>query len=147
MTAYLGNFHCCNTIFICNILISFKWTILIAKKLFCFQNDHLQSSTPHDTATVAITTLPGLPTEQTVYKVELKVITPVIVGIIVLLMIILCIRYRLEQSTWFQSLLSTLNGTSAKHRPHFDPPPEYQNAKTIRESYHLRKRPHRIGQQ
>ena len=102
---------------------------LNCEKLFCFQNDHLQSSSiSHDTATVAITTLPGLPTEQTVYKVELKVITPVIVGIIVLLMIILCIRYRLEQSTWFQSLLSTLNGTSAKHRPHFDPPPEYEVA-------------------
>ena len=96
MTAYLGNFHWCNTIFTCNIL-----TILIAKKLFCFQNDHLQSSIPHDTATVAITTLPGLPTEQTVYQVELKVVAPVIVAIIVLLMIILCIRYRLEQSTWF----------------------------------------------
>ena len=119
---------------------------LNCKKLFCFQNDHLQSSIPHDTATVAIGTLPREPTEQTVYKVELKVIAPVIVGIIVLLMIILCIRYRLEQSTWFQSLLSTLNGTRAKHRPHFDPPPEYEVAlkmpkpvanHTTRESVHI----------
>ena len=43
-------------------------------------------------------------------------------------MIVLCIRYRLEQSTWFQRFLWTLNGTRAKHRPHFDPPPEYEVA-------------------
>ena len=49
-------------------------------------------------------------------------------GIIVILMIVLCIRYRLEQSVWFQSFLSTFKDTKLKHRPHLDPPPEYEVA-------------------
>ena len=98
------------------------------KILFCFQNNHLQSSILHDTTTAAVENLPRQPPEQTVNKVELKVIIPLFVGIIVILMVVLCIRYRLEQSVWFQSFLSTLKGTKLKDRPHLDPPPEYEVA-------------------